>query len=67
MANSSAETAGISLLGACYWRYEGERRWRVGNAVAFNKDAVGSVDVRDECGERVTVPNIRGRIKERTA
>ena len=65
MVNSSQETDGIRLLGACYWRYEGERGWRTGNAVRFNKDAEGTVDVRDEYNDRVTVPNIKGRIKER--
>ena len=67
MAGSSSSTrpSGIKLLGAVYWRNEGERRWRTGNAVRFNNDVSGTVDVRDEYGEKVTVPNVKGRIKER--
>jgi len=60
-------SSGIRLLGACLWRRKDKGRWHEGNAVRFLKDAEGSVDVRDERGEKVTLPNDSRYIKERTS
>ena len=57
---------GIHILGACYWRYEGKRRWEEGNAVQFMRDEEGTVKVKTSDNETVFVPNDPTRIRERT-
>jgi len=56
---------GITLLGAVKWRRNPSGRWHDGNAVRFLKDADGSVEIRDERNEKVTLPNDSRFIKER--
>uniref|UniRef100_A0A6M3KN26 Uncharacterized protein n=2 Tax=viral metagenome TaxID=1070528 RepID=A0A6M3KN26_9ZZZZ len=58
---------GITLLGAVYWRRKDGAHWQVGNAVRILNDAEGSIEVRDERGERVTLPNDSRFVKERTS
>ena len=58
---------GIRLLGAVHWRRKAGANWQQGNAVRFLKDKEGSVELRDDKGEKVVLPNERAYIKERSA
>jgi len=49
-----------------HWRRDEADDWRTGNAVRFLKDKSGSVEIRDERNEKVTLPNDSRFVKERT-